>query len=125
MAGEGYCKISSQRWYLLVLRTTQNFCSRHRQPIETSTKLKGQDLLTLQNYTPEEIKYLLWVASDLKNRIKYKKEYLPLLQGKSLAMIFEKRSTRTRLSTETGLEDIHRYQNTQWEECQTQRRTIN
>ncbi|KAG8136415.1 hypothetical protein E2320_004997, partial [Naja naja] len=91
--------------------------SRHRQPIETSTKLKGQDLLTLQNYTPEEIKYLLWVASDLKNRIKYKKEcviyttffflvfqYLPLLQGKSLAMIFEKRSTRTRLSTETGFE---------------------
>ncbi|XP_070799521.1 ornithine transcarbamylase, mitochondrial [Pituophis catenifer annectens] len=92
---------------------------KHGQPIETSTKLKGQDLLTLQNYTPEEIKYLLWVASDLKNRIKYKKEYLPLLQGKSLAMIFEKRSTRTRLSTETGfallgghpcfltLQDIH------------------
>uniref|UniRef100_A0A8C5SNF0 ornithine carbamoyltransferase n=1 Tax=Laticauda laticaudata TaxID=8630 RepID=A0A8C5SNF0_LATLA len=78
--------------------------SRHRQPIETSTKLKGQDLLTLQNYTPEEIKYLLWVASDLKNRIKYKKEHLPLLQGKSLAMIFEKRSTRTRLSTEIGFE---------------------
>ncbi|XP_013916269.1 PREDICTED: ornithine carbamoyltransferase, mitochondrial-like, partial [Thamnophis sirtalis] len=93
--------------------------SKHGQPIETSTKLKGQDLLTLQNYTPDEIKYLLWVASDLKNRIKYKKENLPLLQGKSLALIFEKRSTRTRLSIETGfallgghpcfltLQDIH------------------
>ncbi|CAH2220271.1 ornithine carbamoyltransferase, mitochondrial [Pelobates cultripes] len=65
-------------------------------------QLKGRDLLTLKNYTSEEIKYLLWVSADLKCRIKQKGEYMPLLQGKSLAMIFEKRSTRTRLSTETG-----------------------
>ncbi|XP_053161284.1 ornithine transcarbamylase, mitochondrial isoform X1 [Hemicordylus capensis] len=71
-------------------------------PTKSSIQLKGLDLLTLQNYTAEEIKYLLWVSSDLKERIKHKGEYLPLLQGKSLAMIFEKRSTRTRLSTETG-----------------------
>ncbi|KAM6448294.1 ornithine transcarbamylase, mitochondrial isoform 2-T2 [Liasis olivaceus] len=83
-------------------RLVQCIRSKHGQPVETSIQLKGQDLLTLQNYSPEEIKYLLWVASDLKKRIKHKKEYLPLLQGKSLAMIFEKRSTRTRLSTEAG-----------------------
>ncbi|NXH20527.1 OTC protein, partial [Bucco capensis] len=64
--------------------------------------LKGRDLLTLQNYTAEELKHLLWVASDLKQRIKHRGEYLPLMQGKSLAMVFEKRSTRTRLSAETG-----------------------
>ncbi|XP_053857827.1 ornithine transcarbamylase, mitochondrial [Vidua macroura] len=64
--------------------------------------LKGRDLLTLQNYTADELKYLLWMASDLKQRIKHEGENLPLMQGKSLAMIFEKRSTRTRLSTETG-----------------------
>ncbi|XP_067401218.1 ornithine transcarbamylase, mitochondrial [Emydura macquarii macquarii] len=75
---------------------------RSGQPTQTNVHLKGRDLLTLQNYTAEEIKQLLWVASDLKQRTKYKGEYLPLLQGKSLAMIFEKRSTRTRLSTETG-----------------------
>uniref|UniRef100_A0A8D0GMP3 ornithine carbamoyltransferase n=1 Tax=Sphenodon punctatus TaxID=8508 RepID=A0A8D0GMP3_SPHPU len=72
------------------------------QSTQTNVQLKGRDLLTLQNYTTEEIQYLLWMASDLKQRIKHKGEYLPLLQGKSLAMIFEKRSTRTRLSTETG-----------------------
>ncbi|NWU91027.1 OTC protein, partial [Upupa epops] len=64
--------------------------------------LKGQDLLTLQNYTADELKYLLWMAMDLKERIKRRGEYLPLMQGKSLAMVFEKRSTRTRLSAETG-----------------------
>ncbi|XP_056414897.1 ornithine transcarbamylase, mitochondrial isoform X1 [Hyla sarda] len=68
----------------------------------TNLQLKGRDLLTLKNYNAEEIKHFLWVSADLKHRIKQKGEYLPLLQGKSLAMIFEKRSTRTRLSTETG-----------------------
>ncbi|XP_008105591.1 ornithine transcarbamylase, mitochondrial isoform X2 [Anolis carolinensis] len=97
----------------------QCLCSRHGQPTESPIQLKGHDLLTLQNYKAEEIEYLLWAASDLKERIKHKKEHLPLLQGKSLAMIFEKRSTRTRISTETGfallgghpcfltLQDIH------------------
>lgn len=32
-------------------------------------------------------------------------QYLPLMQGKALAMIFEKRSTRTRLSAETGISE--------------------
>jgi len=36
--------------------------------------LKGRDLLTLQNYTADELKYLLWMASDLKQRIKHKRE---------------------------------------------------
>ncbi|XP_013797158.2 ornithine transcarbamylase, mitochondrial isoform X2 [Apteryx mantelli] len=72
------------------------------QPAQMNVHLKGRDLLTLQNYTADELKYLVWMASDLKQRIKHKGEYLPLMQGKSLAMIFEKRSTRTRLSTETG-----------------------
>ncbi|XP_010867194.3 ornithine carbamoyltransferase, mitochondrial [Esox lucius] len=64
--------------------------------------LKGRSFLTLKDFSSDEIKHLLWVSRDLKHRIKYEKQYLPLLQGKSIAMIFEKRSTRTRISTETG-----------------------
>lgn len=67
-----------------------------------SASLKGRSCLTLKDFSSEEIKKLLWVSGDLKQRIKHEKQYLPLLQGKSIAMIFEKRSTRTRMSTETG-----------------------
>ncbi|KAM9041369.1 ornithine transcarbamylase, mitochondrial isoform 2-T2 [Megaptera novaeangliae] len=87
------------------LRNGHSFAVRNYrcgQPLENKVQLKGRDLLTLKNFTGEEIKYMLWLSADLKFRIKQKGEYLPLLQGKSLGMIFEKRSTRTRLSTETG-----------------------
>ncbi|KAM9347012.1 ornithine transcarbamylase, mitochondrial-like [Symphorus nematophorus] len=68
----------------------------------SSVNLKGRSFLTLKDFNSEEIKRLLWLSGDLKHRIKHEKQYLPLLQGKSIAMIFEKRSTRTRMSTETG-----------------------
>ncbi|XP_053313409.1 ornithine transcarbamylase, mitochondrial [Spea bombifrons] len=84
------------------LRNSSKFLMHNFRSSHNQVPLKGRDLLTLKNYNSEEIKYLLWVAADLKYRIKQKGEYMPLLQGKSLAMIFEKRSTRTRLSTETG-----------------------
>ncbi|XP_006788700.1 ornithine carbamoyltransferase, mitochondrial-like [Neolamprologus brichardi] len=67
-----------------------------------SVNLKGRSCLTLKDFSSDEIKKLLWVSRDLKHRIKHEKQHLPLLQGKSIAMIFEKRSTRTRMSTETG-----------------------
>ncbi|KAG8508082.1 Ornithine carbamoyltransferase, mitochondrial, partial [Galemys pyrenaicus] len=88
------------------LRNGQHFVVRNfrcGQPLQNKVQLKGRDLLTLKDFTGEEIKYMLWLSADLKHRIKQKGEYLPLLQGKALAMIFEKRSTRTRLSTETVL----------------------
>lgn len=67
-----------------------------------SVDLKGRSCLTLKDFSSDEIKKLLWVSGDLKHMIKHEKQCLPLLQGKSIAMIFEKRSTRTRMSTETG-----------------------
>ncbi|XP_052004624.1 ornithine transcarbamylase, mitochondrial [Xyrauchen texanus] len=67
-----------------------------------SVNLQGRSFLTLKDFNAQEIKHILWVSADLKHRIKHRGEYLQLLQGKSIAMIFEKRSTRTRISTETG-----------------------
>lgn len=83
-------------------RSSNLYFIRKFQSPQGRIELKGRDLLTLKDYSAEEIKHMLWVAADLKHRIKQKAEHLPLLKGKSLAMIFEKRSTRTRLSTETG-----------------------
>ncbi|ELT88040.1 hypothetical protein CAPTEDRAFT_178077 [Capitella teleta] len=62
----------------------------------------GQDFLTLRDFNKAEIEQFLWTANDLKTRIKLNGERYEPLQGKSLALIFQKRSTRTRLSSETG-----------------------
>ncbi|NDL67662.1 ornithine carbamoyltransferase [Clostridiales bacterium F-3ap] len=57
--------------------------------------LKGRSLLTLKDFTPEEIKYLLSLASDLKRKKRMGIKG-SLLEGKNIALIFEKPSTRTR-----------------------------
>jgi len=62
--------------------------------------IKHKDLLTLKDYTTNEILDLLYFAIELK---KPENKHLPLLQGKVLGMIFEKSSTRTRVSFETGM----------------------
>ena len=59
--------------------------------------LKGRSFITLKDYSPEEIGYLLDLAADLKVR---KKQGITgnSLKGKNIALIFEKPSTRTRCS---------------------------
>lgn len=64
--------------------------------------LKGRDFLTLADYTREEIEELIDFAQRLKANHKIGKPN-PLLQGKTLGMIFEKSSTRTRVSFEVGM----------------------
>ncbi|XP_014784366.1 ornithine transcarbamylase, mitochondrial isoform X2 [Octopus bimaculoides] len=68
-----------------------------------TSSLVGRDFDSLKYYQPDEIRQLLWTANDLKVRIKKDKELYQPLVGKSLAMIFQKRSTRTRVSSETGM----------------------
>lgn len=58
--------------------------------------------LTLRDYTKEEILEIVDLALDIKREQKAKKPH-PYLAGQALAMIFEKSSTRTRVSFETGM----------------------
>ena len=59
--------------------------------------LKGRDFLTLKDYTPEEILYLIDLAAELKDKKKKGIVEQPLI-GKNVALIFEKTSTRTHVA---------------------------
>jgi ornithine carbamoyltransferase len=69
---------------------------------ELELSLKGRDFIALVDYTSEEIKYLLDLAIELKRKQKAGEIFQPL-KGKTLGMIFEKASTRTRVSFEVGM----------------------
>ena len=66
---------------------------------------KGKSFLKLLDFTPEEIGYLLDLAADLKAK---KKNGVPhrLCEGKNIALLFEKTSTRTRCSFEVAGYDL-------------------
>ena len=67
-------------------------------PSPEKMSLKGRDLVTWLEYTSEEVHELLTLAQHLK-----KHPYSKSLEGKTLGMIFEKSSTRTRVSFEAGM----------------------
>jgi ornithine carbamoyltransferase len=69
-----------------------------------AVNLKGRSLLTLMDYTPEEIRYLLDLAHELKKK---KKAGIKgdLLAGKNIVLLFEKTSTRTRCAFEVAAMD--------------------
>ena len=66
--------------------------------------LHGRCFLTLKDFTPEEIEYLLDLAADLKAK-KKKGIYGHSLENKNIALIFEKPSTRTRCAFTVGAQD--------------------
>ena len=67
--------------------------------------LKGRHFLTLKDYTPEEIIYLLDLAAQLKE-LKKNGTLHRNHEGKNVALIFEKTSTRTRCSFEVAAADL-------------------
>src|SRR5215211_5009503 len=66
--------------------------------------LRGRHLLTLADYSPEELTYLLDLAADLKAAKREGREEQRLV-GKEIALIFEKDSTRTRCAFEVAAYD--------------------
>ncbi len=70
--------------------------------------LKGRSLDSLFHFTKEEIEQILKTSELLKFQL-LRGEKHPLLKGKTLAMIFEKPSTRTRVSFEVGMWQLGGY----------------
>lgn len=66
--------------------------------------LKNRSFLTLRDYTPGEIGFLIKLSADLKTA-KYAGTEVPKLMGKDIALIFEKDSTRTRVGFEVAAYD--------------------
>lgn len=71
----------------------------------STMNLKGRNFLTLKDFTPEEITYLIDLAAEAKEK---KKQGIPVdnWRGKNVALIFEKDSTRTRCAFEVAAHDM-------------------
>ena len=70
-----------------------------------SVDLSGRSFLKLLDFTPKEIQYLIDLSADLKDK-KRRHEPHRYLEGRNVALIFEKTSTRTRCSFEVGAADL-------------------
>ena len=68
--------------------------------------LKGRNFLTLKDFTPEEIIYMVDLAAELKDKKKKGILTTDMHAGKNIALIFEKTSTRTRCSFEVAAHDL-------------------
>ncbi len=66
--------------------------------------LNNRSLLDLQDFSPQEVKFLIDLAAELKQS-KYAGNEIPRLKGKNIALIFEKASTRTRCAFEVAVHD--------------------
>lgn len=66
-----------------------------------AVNLKGRSFLTLMDFTPEEIRYMLDLSHDLKAK-KRAGIYNNVLEGKNICLLFEKTSTRTRCAFEVA-----------------------
>ena len=70
-----------------------------------SVDLKGRSFLTIMDFTPEEIRYMLDLAKELKVKKKAGVKG-DTLTGKNIVLLFEKTSTRTRCAFEVAGHDL-------------------
>ena len=66
-----------------------------------AVNLKGRSFLTLMDFTPLEVRYMLDLSHDLKTK-KRQGVFNYLLKGKNVVLLFEKASTRTRCAFEVA-----------------------
>jgi ornithine carbamoyltransferase len=74
-----------------------------REPVRGD--LRGRDLLRISDWSADELRSVLHLADDLPAR-RARREPHHLLPGRTLGMIFEKHSTRTRVSFEVGMSQL-------------------
>ena len=67
--------------------------------------MKGRHFLRIADWTRDELEQVLELAGDLKRRLKAGEEHR-LLPGRQLGMVFDKPSTRTRISFEVGMTQL-------------------
>jgi len=65
--------------------------------------LRGRDFLSVADFTSEELRFVIDTAYQLKQRFYSGERIIPVLKGKTLLMIFQKPSTRTRVSFEQAM----------------------
>jgi ornithine carbamoyltransferase len=73
--------------------------------VEVAQHLKGRDFTRIGSWNSEELKTVLNLADELK-ALRQKREPHELLPGRTLGMIFQKPSTRTRVSFEVGMSEL-------------------
>ena len=66
-------------------------------------RFKGRGLITLQDYSSGEIEFILRTAMNFKERYYAGERIIPVLEGRSVCLIFQKPSTRTRVSFEVAV----------------------
>lgn len=71
--------------------------------------LRGRDLISIADLSSEELQFIIQTAFDLKRRFYSGERIIPVLRGKTLLMIFQKPSTRTRVSFEQAMVQLGGY----------------
>ncbi len=81
--------------------------------------LRGRDFLSVSDLTSEELRFVIDTAYQLKQRFYAGERIIPVLKGKTLLMIFQKPSTRTRVSFEQAMVQLGGHvMSLNWQELQ-------
>ncbi len=68
--------------------------------------MRGRDLISISDLSDEELRFILHTSLNLKQRFYSGERVIPVLRGKTLLMIFQKPSTRTRISFEVAMKQL-------------------